>query len=35
VVAWPGGAREAWRDISSDTLRVLQQGSGEPWQAGD
>ena len=35
VVAWPGGDSEIWRDISIDTLRVLQQGSGEPWQAGD
>ena len=35
VVAWPGGGSEIWRDISINSLRVLQQGSGEPWQAGD
>jgi hypothetical protein len=35
VVAWPGGTSEVWRDLEVDTLQVLREDSGEPWQADD
>ena len=30
-VEWPGGRRERWAGLASDTEVVLTEGSGEPW----